>query len=95
MQTDNTTDLGVVTNNSTSKRLKSMEMKLHWLYCRIAQKQFRHYWQPGPNNLGDYVTKLHAAIHYGAVHGTYLTPKRKLDLLRRRQCQDASTSRMF
>ena len=29
MQTDNTTALGVVTNNIASKRLKLMDMKLH------------------------------------------------------------------
>ena len=31
MQTENTTTLGVVTNNLASKRLKSIDMKLHWL----------------------------------------------------------------
>ena len=67
MQTDNTMALGVVTNNIASKRLKSMDMKLHWLRCKIAQKQFRHYWQPGPTNLGNYVTKHHASIHHRAV----------------------------
>ena len=81
IQTDNTTDIGVATNNIASKRLKSMDMKLHWLCFRIAQKQFRHYWQPGPNILGDYVTKHHTAIHHRAVRGIYLTPKYKLDLL--------------
>ena len=84
MQTNNTTALGVVTNTIVSKRLKFMDMKLHWLRCRIAQKQFDHYWQPGPTNLGDYVTKHHASIHHRAVRGTYLTPKAKLDLLRRK-----------
>ena len=44
MQTNNTTAHGVVTNNIASKRLKSMNMKLHWLQCIISQKQFRHYW---------------------------------------------------
>ena len=78
MQTHNRTSHGVVTTNIASKRLKSMDMKLNWLRCRIAQKQFRHYWQPGPNNLGDYVTKHHEAIHHKAVRGTYLTPKHKL-----------------
>ena len=82
MQTDNTTVLGVVTSNIASKRLKSMNMKLHWLRCRAIQEQFRHYWQAGPTNLGDYVTKHHAAIHHHTLHGTYLTPKQQLDLLR-------------
>ena len=49
MQTDNTTAHGVVTNNIASKRLISMDMKLHWLPCRISPKPFRHYWQPRPN----------------------------------------------
>ena len=31
MQTDNTTESGVVTNNISSKRLKSMDTILHWL----------------------------------------------------------------
>ena len=43
MQTDNTNAHGVVTNNIASKRLKSMDMKLNWLRCRIAQKQFCQY----------------------------------------------------
>ena len=84
VQTDNTTALGVFNKNIASKRLKSMDMKLHWLRCRIAQKQFRHYWRPGPTNLGNYVTKHHAPIHHREVCGTYLTPKSKFDLLRRR-----------
>ena len=50
MQTDNTTALGVVQNNLATKRLKSMDMKLHWLRCRAAQRQFRHYWRAGSTN---------------------------------------------
>ena len=38
MKTDNTIAHVVVTNNISIKRLKSMDMKLHWLRCRIAQK---------------------------------------------------------
>ena len=64
MQTNNTTALVLVTNKITSKHLKSVDMKLHLLRCRISQKKFRHYWQPGPNNLGDYVTKHHTVIHH-------------------------------
>ena len=85
MQTDNTTTHGVITNNIASKHLKYMDMKLHWIRCRISQKQMRHYWQPGSNNLGDYVTKHHAAIHHKAVRGTYLTPKQKLELFRNKK----------
>ena len=92
MQNDNTTAHGVVTNNIAIKRLKSMEMKLHWLRCRIPQKQFRHYWQPGPKNLGNYVTKHHTLIHHKAVHGTYLTPKHKLEIFRSRKNTNTSAA---
>ena len=40
IQTDNTTSHVVVTNNITSKCLKFMDMKLHWLRCRISQEKF-------------------------------------------------------
>jgi hypothetical protein len=46
MQTDNTTALGVV-NKNFMKKLKSMDMKHHWLRCQINQMQFRHYWALG------------------------------------------------
>ena len=91
VQTNNTTALRVVKKNIASKRLKSMDMKIQWLRFHIVQKQFRHYWQPGLTNLGDYVTKHHASIHHRAVRRTYLTPKSKLDL-RQRRTLNAPTS---
>ena len=72
MQTDNTTALGVV-NQNVMKKLKSMDMKYHWLRCRIGQAQFRHYWKAGKTNLADYVTKHHQAIHHQETRGTFLT----------------------
>jgi hypothetical protein len=39
IQTDNTTALGIV-NNNVMKKLKAMDMKYHWLWDRISQKQF-------------------------------------------------------
>ena len=76
MQTDNTTALGVVNDNIVSKKLKSMDMRINWLHFREAQKQFRHYWNLGSTNLGNYATKHHAAIHHRTVRLTYLTPKK-------------------
>ena len=93
MQTDNTTALGVVNNNIVSKKLKSMDLRINWLRCREAKKTFRHYWKPGPTNLGDYATKHHVAIHHHTVRPTYLTPKNYLDLLRlRHQAMAAATA---
>jgi hypothetical protein len=39
MQTDNTTALGVI-NKNVMKKSKTMDMKYHWLRCRISQMQF-------------------------------------------------------
>jgi hypothetical protein len=50
MQTDNTTALGVVNNNIT-KKLKVMDMKYHWLRCRINQYQFCYYWAAGKSKM--------------------------------------------
>ena len=75
MQTYNTTALCVVNENIVSKNLKSMNMRINWLQCREAQKQFWHYWKPGPTNLVNYATKHHADIHHRTVRPTYLAPK--------------------
>jgi hypothetical protein len=71
MQMDNTTALGIV-NNNVMKKLKAMDMKYHWLHNRETQGQFQHYWTPGKENNGDYVTKHHAAIHHQATCPTFL-----------------------
>ena len=84
VQTYNTTAHGVVNNNIASKRLKSMDMQLHWLRCRVMKGQFRHFWNPGATNLGNYPSKHHAAIHHHTICLTFLTEKSQLELLRKR-----------
>ena len=64
IQTDNTTAIGVVTNNIQPKRTKAMDMRFHWLRCRAAQDQFRWIWRPGTTNLADYWTKHHCPAHH-------------------------------
>jgi hypothetical protein len=81
MQMDNTTTLGVV-NQNVMKKMKPMDMKYHWLQCRINQKQFQHYWAAGKLNLGDYFTKHHPVIHHQATMGTFLTDILRLIELR-------------
>ena len=85
MQTDNQAAHAVVSNNIQPKRTKPMDMRFHWLRDRAAQKQFRFYWRPGPTNLGDYHTKHHPAKHHQNVRPEFVTPRRVLDDLRRRQ----------
>jgi hypothetical protein len=72
MQMDNTTALGVV-NNNVIKKLKEIDMKYHWPRDRECQGQFRHYWAPGKENNGDYITKHHVPIHHQAMCPTFLT----------------------
>jgi hypothetical protein len=72
MQTDNTTALGMV-NNNVMKKLKAMDMKYHWIWDRENQGQFRHYWAPGKENNGNYVTKHHAPIHHQETRPIFLT----------------------
>jgi hypothetical protein len=81
MQTDNTTALGVV-NQNVMKKLKSIDLKYHWLQCRISQKQLRQYWAAGKLNLGGYFTKHHLAIHHQATRGTFLADILRLIELR-------------
>jgi hypothetical protein len=85
IQTDNTTAIGVVTNNIQPKRTKAMDMRFHWLRCRAAQDQFRWIWRPGTTNLADYWTKHHCPAHHQTMRPEFLTPARVLAALRRKQ----------
>ena len=40
IQTDNTTDLGVVNNTIAPQRKKAMDIRFHWLRNHIQQHQF-------------------------------------------------------
>ena len=63
-QTNNSTAVGVINNTIFPKRNKSMDMKFHWLRCRMPQIQFRFYWAPGTKNLGYYRTNHHPPLHH-------------------------------
>jgi hypothetical protein len=83
IQTNNTMALGIVTNN-VMKKLKAMDMKYHWLWDRISQKQFQHYWALGNKNKGNYLTKHNAPVHHEAMQSTFLTSITTLQALRSR-----------
>ncbi len=74
IQTDNSTTLGVVTNNIQPRRTKAMDMRFHWLRDRTTQGQFKYYWRPGTTNLADYWTKHHCAAHHIKKRPQILTP---------------------
>jgi len=73
IQTDNTTTEAVVNNRVQPKRLKAMDMRIHWLKCCEAQGQFRIHWRPGKTNLVDYFTKHHAPAHHVNIRSEFLT----------------------
>ena len=81
MQFDNKTELCVVKNNAM-KKLKSMDMKFHWLRCLKNQGEIRHSWMQGTQNWGYCVTKQHPEIYHQAMRPEFLTPKCQLELLR-------------
>ena len=74
IQTDNSTANGVVNNIIQPKRTKPMDMRFHWLRCRMAQMQFRFHWRPGTSNLADYWTKHHSGVHHKKIRRDILTP---------------------
>ena len=78
IQTDNSTAEGVVNNKVQPKRTKPMDMRFHWLRCRMAQKQFRFHWRPGTTNLADYWTKHHTGAHHKNFRREILTPVSKV-----------------
>ena len=65
-QKENTKAEVVVKNKIVTKKLLSMDLILHWLRFREAQKQFRFYWDKGPNNWGDYHKKQHPPVYHEA-----------------------------
>jgi hypothetical protein len=87
IQTDNSTALGVVTNNILPRRTKAMDMRFWWLRDRDEQEQFRYFWRPGTTNRGDYWTKHHCSAHHQEKRDEILTPLFIIQALR------ASTNR--
>ena len=84
IQTDNSTAEGVINSTIQPKRMKSMDMRFHWLRDRTAQKQFRIYWKPGGQNLADYFTKHHSPAHHRQVRADFLTKYKEVQELRER-----------
>ena len=93
LQTDKSTAEGVVNNNIQTKRLKAMDMRLHWLRDRESQGQFRIYWRPGKTNKADYWSKTqHPPSHHRDMRTEILTPYKQVLDLRRKQERKKSQS---
>ena len=60
------------------KRSKAIDMRFHWLKDRATnKKQLAIRWVPGRENLADYPTKHHTAMHHKQVRPIYLYVKGK------------------
>jgi hypothetical protein len=93
IQINNTTAQGIV-NNNVLKKLKAMDMKYHWPWDRISQKQFRHYWAPSNKNKGNYVTKHHAPVYDEAMRSPFFTSIATLQALCNRVSNLLSAARV-
>ena len=60
VQVDNSMTNGFANKQIKQQRSKSMDMQFYWIQDRVAQKQFKVYWRPGPTNLANYFTKHHS-----------------------------------
>jgi hypothetical protein len=74
VKTDNSTAAGISNNTMKQRRSRAMDMRFYWIRDRVQQQQFIVYWRPGIENLVDYFTKHHAALHHREVRNTYLVP---------------------
>ena len=63
LKLDNTTAQGILTKTLIPKRSKSIDMRFFWLRDRNNQDQFNIYWNKGSENIADYFTKHHPAVH--------------------------------
>jgi hypothetical protein len=78
MQTDNSTVTGFANDTIKQKISKAIDMRFYWIKDRVSQNQFLVYWQPGPENLGDFHTKHHPASHHRHMRPTYLLSRMNL-----------------
>jgi hypothetical protein len=72
IQTDNACAEGIINDTVKQKRSKAMDMRFHWLKCRVRQGQFHIHWKQGCENMADYFTKHHPGTHHQAIRSTYL-----------------------
>jgi hypothetical protein len=81
LRTDNSTVFGILNETIKQKRSKAMDMRYHWLTCRVLQKQFYVYWRPYKDNFGGYHTKYHSAQHHKDMRPIILHQSNSLNVL--------------
>lgn len=69
---DNACAVGVANRTVKQRRSKAIDMRFHWIRCRVDQGQFIITWAPGSRNLADYFTKSHPAKHHLLMRPLYV-----------------------
>jgi hypothetical protein len=80
---DNTTTVGIVNNTVERQQSRAMEMGYFWLLDGESQQQFKFYWQPGQENLGNYPSKHHRVEIHQYVRPYYVHMEKSPTLLPR------------
>ena len=63
---DNQCAVGISNDTITRNRTKAMDMRWHWIRCRVSQGQFNVEWRKGEHNLADYFTKSQPSKRHSA-----------------------------
>ena len=71
IKTDNYTDVSVFNKTIVPRRIKSVDMRFHWIRCQDSQGQFRFYWDPGATNWDDESTKYHPPLYHESHRPTH------------------------
>ena len=58
IQADNSTAVGITTKDFRQNKSKAMDMRFYRINGRIEQGQYRVFWRPGPENLGDFIPNI-------------------------------------
>ena len=64
LHSENSTAVGMTNCTLIPRKSKSWDLRLNYSCCREDQRQFRIYWDKGPNKNGDYSTKHHPIIYH-------------------------------
>ena len=80
IQVDNSTAVGIAKKEFLQEKSKAIYMRFCWINNRIKQGQFRVFWRPGSENLGNYHSKNHPPEHHIAVCSKYILVPNLLSL---------------
>jgi hypothetical protein len=80
---NNTATVGIINNTVKQQQSRAMEMGYFRLLDGESQRQFKFYWQPGKENLGDYPSKHRTAEIHQHVRPYYIHMDKSPTLLPR------------